>query len=105
MDSTFTYTSDFVDGEVPSLTVRLDMLNAAYPCVAGTTYAADAMITMKNFEDIENLDELADISMQAYLYCKPDKKLPAFKLYGTVDSITVKKNNLTNITMRINVYQ
>jgi hypothetical protein len=104
MRSTFVYTSDFTEPEEPSVTVSLDM-DAPYPCVVGTTYTANANVTLKNFEGVDNIDDLADIPMKAYLYCKPGNTLPAFKLYGTVDTIEMKKNIMTNAKMAINAFK
>ena len=57
--------------------------------MAGTTYVADANVTMKNFKDVKNLGDLANIAMKANMFCKPEKKMPAFKLFGSIPSIKV----------------
>ena len=65
------------------------------PRVPGKSYIADAAVTMKNFADITNIDDLANIAMKANMFCKPAKKMPALKLFGSIPSIKVGRCRLT----------
>ena len=104
MASVFTYTSAVEDDAAePSITAVVSM-DAPYPCVPGMSYVADANVTMKNFKDVKNLDDLATIAMKANMFCKPEKDMPAFKLFGSIPSIKIKKNEIVDVEMEINAF-